>query len=109
MKAKSKSSGSKHSARIAVKKTHASTSTSYITTAYVGITKKVLVKDASVRYRVRHGRKFIASGEMTLAQAQGYLQKESGRKVATKSWKPTRGCEPLGQKVQSHAQTVRES
>ena len=109
MKAKSKSSGSTHSARIVVKKTKASTSSSYIKTAYVGITKKVLVEDASVRYRVKHGRKFIASGEMTLAQAQGDLQKESGRKVAKKRRKPTRGCSPLGQKVQSHAQTVRES
>ena len=73
MKAKSKCSGGAHSAHIVVKKTKASTGASYIKTAYVGIARKVLVRDGSVRYRVLDGRKYLASGEMTLAQAKSYL------------------------------------
>ena len=62
---------------------------SYIKTAYVGITKKVN-KDGSIRYRLKLGRKFIASGKMTLAEALAQLQKASGRQIKKKKQVPDR-------------------
>lgn len=53
---------------------------SYIKTAYVGISKKVL-SDSSVRYRIKLGKKYIASGKMTLAAAMAQLQKASSRQI----------------------------
>ena len=82
-KNKCKCSGGSHSARTSVKRQHESTGMSYIKTAYVGITKKVN-KDSSIRYRVRLGRKFIASGKMTLAEALAKLQKASKRQIKKK-------------------------
>ena len=59
------------------------TGMSYHKTAYVGIAKKVLL-DGSVRYRVRFGRTFVASGKMTLEKALEYLEEASGRNAVKK-------------------------
>ena len=67
---------------------------SYIKTAYVGITKKVL-SDGSVRYRVMRGKEYVASGKMTFAEALAQLKTASGRQMKKKQC-PTRGCKHLG-------------
>ena len=74
---------------------------SYIKTAYVGITKKVL-SDGSVRYRAKLGKEYVASGKMTLAEALAQLKTASGRQMK-KIQCPTRGCKHLGSEIQSHA------
>ena len=53
---------------------------SYIKTAYVGITKKVL-SDGSVRYRVMHGKEYVAPGKMTFAEALNHKKTASGRQM----------------------------
>ena len=83
IKKKSKRSGSSHSARIPVKTQAEPTGMSYIKTAYVGITKKVL-SNGSVRYRVFHGREYVASGKMTFAEALAHLKIASGRQMKKK-------------------------
>ena len=57
---------------------------SYHKTAYVGIGRRITAT-GGMRYRVKHGRKLIAAGEMTMTQALEHLSKARNCRVRKKA------------------------
>ena len=67
-----------------IKKTPQSTGMSYHKTAFTGIGRRV-TETGAIRYRVMHGAKLIAAGEMTKTQALEHLSKAQKCSVPKKA------------------------